>query len=224
MVTLLPLQGSHGGNNLIDHSGFWVSFDRQNHYLTLMNWKRPHRHRYAVEGHARYLTFSCFHNLPLLKSERCCQWFLSKLTELHAENTFELWAWVLMPTHVHLLIMPHQPDMVSAFLNRLKKSVANRALNWLRNNAPNYLDRLADSHSTDKHSYHYWQSGGGYDHNIYSIDKLHEKIKYIHANPIRAGLISHPGDWKWSSYQAWETENDIPIPIDRDTLPPRTVT
>jgi len=185
-----------------------------------MNLSHQHRQRYAIEGHARYLTFSCFHNIPMLKSNRCCQWFLSKLAELHAEQTFELWGWVLMPTHVHLLILPHKADMVSEFLNRLKKSIANRALNWLQKNAPDFLVRLSDKRSCGKQTYHFWQRGGGHDRNIYSTEELHEKIRYIHANPIRAGLVAQAGDWEWSSYQTWETGKDIPISIDRDSLPP----
>jgi REP-associated tyrosine transposase len=45
----------------------------------------------------------------------------------------------------------------------------------------------------------FWQPGGGYDRNITSIEALRAMIDYIHANPVRRGLVARPEDWEWSS-------------------------
>lgn len=47
--------------------------------------------------------------------------------------------------------------------------------------------------------YQVWQPGTGYDFNVYTERKLLEKIAYIHANPVRAGLADDPEDYPWSS-------------------------
>lgn len=47
--------------------------------------------------------------------------------------------------------------------------------------------------------YQIWQPGAGYDFNIYTEHKLLEKIAYIHANPVRAGLVETPEQYPWSS-------------------------
>ncbi len=47
--------------------------------------------------------------------------------------------------------------------------------------------------------YKIWQQGAGYDFNIYTPHKLQEKVTYIHANPVRAGLVSSPEEYPWSS-------------------------
>ncbi len=44
-----------------------------------------------------------------------------------------------------------------------------------------------------------WQQGAGYDFNVYTPHKLAEKVTYIHANPVRAGLAANPEDYPWSS-------------------------
>ena len=44
-----------------------------------------------------------------------------------------------------------------------------------------------------------------YDFNIYSEEKLREKLNYIHWNPVRAGLCAKPEDWPWSSYSFYKT-------------------
>ena len=48
--------------------------------------------------------------------------------------------------------------------------------------------------------------------------KWEEKTNYIHANPVRRGLVEKTEDWRWSSYLAWENGHDYPIAIDRDSL------
>jgi len=180
----------------------------------------PHRKRYAIEGHARYLTFSCFGNQPFLSRERPCRWFLERLDSLHAQGGFQLWAYVIMPTHCHLLVVPRNPEWVGDFLYGLKKSVANRAIAWVTRHHPDLLERMADVQPSGKRCFRLWQPGGGYDRNIISVEEAHEKIHYIHANPVRSGLVEHPSQWQWSSYRAWTTGQDIPIRIDRDSLPP----
>ncbi len=47
--------------------------------------------------------------------------------------------------------------------------------------------------------YKIWQQGAGYDFNVYTPRKLAEKVAYIHANPVRAGLVSRPEEYPWSS-------------------------
>jgi len=37
-----------------------------------------------------------------------------------------------------------------------------------------------------------------YDMNIWSEKKIHEKLNYMHNNPVKRGLVAQPGDWPWS--------------------------
>ena len=45
----------------------------------------------------------------------------------------------------------------------------------------------------------FWQARF-YDFNVYTEGKRQEKLHYMHANPVKRGLVSHPKDWKWSSW------------------------
>ena len=53
--------------------------------------------------------------------------------------------------------------------------------------------------------YKIWQQGAGYDFNIYTPHKLVEKVAYIHANPVRAGLVVRPEEYPWSSASNYAT-------------------
>ena len=47
-------------------------------------------------------------------------------------------------------------------------------------------------------------------------DTLLEKLKYIHDNPVRRGLVEHPGEWRWSSYRYHEGGDESLIAMDWD--------
>jgi hypothetical protein len=39
-----------------------------------------------------------------------------------------------------------------------------------------------------------------YDFNMWSRKKVLKKVEYMHDNPLKRGLVSHPKDWPWSSW------------------------
>ena len=179
--------------------------------------------RYDVEGDAHCLTFSCFHRLPLLTRDRSCRWVLDALELGREQVKYDLWAYSIMPEHVHVVLLPHLGVKISQILTTLKQSVSKRALRWLEENGREFLVRLEDVSPNGKRVHRFWQRGGGYDRNLRTVNDIYEKIEYVHANPVRRGLVKNAQEWPWSSSRAWETGEDAPIPLDRNSLPSLTV-
>ena len=176
--------------------------------------------RYDVPGDAHCLTFSCFQGLPLFTRERSCQWMLEALTLGRNKGQYDLWAYVIMPEHVHVVLFPRAKVKISAVLTTLKQSVSKRAILWLRGNAPGFLSRLEDRQPNGIRTYRFWQRGGGYDRNLRTVADIHQKIEYVHNNPVRRELATSAERWFWSSCRAWQTGVNLPITIDRESLPP----
>jgi len=65
---------------------------------------------YKVAGHIHYLTFSCYKKLWLFKSPTLYSSILYNLVKAKQRRRFDLYGYVVMPNHVHLLIYPH-PDV-----------------------------------------------------------------------------------------------------------------
>lgn len=151
-------------------------------------------------GHAHELTFTCFHGLPLLSRERTRQWLVDAIDRARTLHDYSLWAYVIMPDHVHLLIRPNKQEyQIAGILKSIKQSVSRKAIAYLCRDAPNWLMHIA-VHSPGKPvTYRFWQRGGGYDRNIIQSQTLLNALDYIHANPVRRGLVSRPDDWVWSS-------------------------
>ena len=123
-----------------------------------------------------------------------------------------------MPEHVHIVLLPNEKIRISRILLTIKASVAKKALLWIRGHAPAFLERMEDRQPNGHSHYRFWQRGGGYGRNLRSAYDIREKILYIHANPVRRGLVATMEDWYWSSYRAWNTEQNVPIPIDRNSF------
>jgi putative transposase len=126
----------------------------------------------------------------------------------------------IMPEHIHLLICPREPEYsISRILSTLKQPVSKRAILFVQNEARSFIPQLTDRQPNGKESLHFWQRGGGYDLNLWTPEKVWEKIDYLHANPVRRGLVERPEDWVWSSYRDHGGIGHVPLPIDRESLP-----
>jgi putative transposase len=157
------------------------------------------RRRFNDERMPRELTFSCYRRLPLLSRDRTRKWFIDALADVRTEWSVDLWAWVIMPEHVHLLIAPRQKGVdVGRVQGALKGRVAKQAMTWLDQHAPEWIERLTVREG-DRVRRRFWQPGGGYDRNVENSDTLASIVNYFHMNPVKRGLVSLPEDWPWSS-------------------------
>ena len=182
--------------------------------------ERTHRPKaYNDPGHAHELTFSCYKKYPFLSKERTCQWLAEQINVVRHELKYDLYAYVFMPDHVHLIVMANQREYdTSAFLKRLKEPVSRKAVQFLKKASPAWLERIR-VHRGKKTEHHFWQPGRGYDRNVVKGKTLQSMIDYAHMNPVRKGLVQRARDWKWSSAGWFEGHplNDLqpdPIPID----------
>jgi putative transposase len=168
---------------------------------------------------AHELTFTCYHGHAFLSRNRTRIWLAEAIVQARAKHRFHLWAYVFMPEHVHLLLWPGGEDGAdtSDILTSIKQSVARRAIIHLKRHNPDGLHMLATG---QKHApYRFWQDGGGYDRDFYVGTALRSSVEYIHANPVRRGLVTLAEDWPWSSARAWKGLGAGPIPLDLASFP-----
>ena len=92
-------------------------------------------------------------------------------------------AYVVMPEHVHLLLTAPSSGTLATAVQAIKQSVSRNLIG----------DRA-----------HFWPARY-YDFNVWSREKRIEKLKYIHRNPVKRGLVARPEDWVWSSFRHYQT-------------------
>jgi putative transposase len=169
-------------------------------------------------GHAHFLTFSCYRRMALLGKDRTRWWLVEALEVAREKHRFDLWAWVIMPEHVHLLVWPREPAYrIATILADLKRPVGRHAIDYLQEHAPEFLEQLTVRNRNRTYR-RFWQAGPGQDRNVYDPEAAHDIVDYIHHNPVRRGLVLRPEDWPWSSARAWAGWEDVALKVDR-TIP-----
>jgi putative transposase len=102
------------------------------------------------------------------------------LLSQHAKaHGVEVWSWVLMPNHVHLILVPPTQDALRAVLSSVHRRYAGHI------------------HARLKRTGHFWQGRFG----CVAMDEAHlgAALRYVALNPVRAGLVKRATDWAWSS-------------------------
>ena len=157
---------------------------------------------YDIPGHAHELTFSCYSCNPYLIDPNLCNIFLEELNQARGTHYFKLWAYVLMPSHVHLLIWPYQQlYKISDILQCIKGRTSKRYRDTLIETGLQIYESFCLNQNGRK-CFRLWQAGGGFDRNLWNSKPIHNSIRYIEGNPVRAGLVDSPEEWKWSSAKA----------------------
>jgi putative transposase len=114
------------------------------------------------------------------------------LEEPRQRYQFVVAGYVAMPEHFHLLISAPEKGDPS-----LVMKVGNRGLRgWcVGNDSSAQLDLWVDGGSEQV-----WQKRF-YDFNMWSERKRVEKLRYMHRNPVKRGLVATPEPWTWSSFR-----------------------
>ncbi|HEV2499837.1 MAG TPA: transposase [Terriglobia bacterium] len=177
------------------------------------------RHYYGL-NHLHFLTASTYHRARLFDSNRFCQHFVLTLQQLRMQQNFRVIGWVLMPEHFHLLLWPSENADPSAIMQSLKERTAKFILAQLRRQSAlswcaKMLEKLALPSTVHRPSTHRVWQRRFYDLNVWSPKKCAEKLDYMHANPLKRGLVDSPEKWPWSSFRFYFLDDSSILPIDR---------
>ena len=149
--------------------------------------------RYQHQRCLHFITFSCYRRLQYLASPKARETFEAELERVRLWYGFYVSGYVVMPEHVHLLVSEPERAELAVVIQMLKQITSRR----LRNQA----------------SLRFWQVRY-YDFPVWSEKKRVEKLRYMHRNPVKRGLVAKPGDWKWSSFRQWLTGCEGPVEIE----------
>jgi putative transposase len=182
-----------------------------------MNIEPGHRKRikhWHEPGHPHELTFSCFQRLPLLNEDWRKRLLSQAIDRAVHRYSFDLVAFVYMPEHVHLIVLPRGDEApIDKLLWAIKRPCSFRIKRQLvQQNSP-WLRRLTIRERPGRTVFRFWQEGPGYDRNLIKQEAMIEAMEYIHLNPVRRGLCQLPEQWEWSS---WHHYHDRDRPADRD--------
>jgi REP element-mobilizing transposase RayT len=117
-----------------------------------------------------------------------------------------------MPEHLHLLLLPPDAWQLGIEIGKLKSRIASRLIVEQPDSLASFLDQL-EIVKDYRRRLAVW-TPRRFDRNLRHEDAVRTRIDYCHANPVKRGLVTDPGDWVWSSYRWYEGMKDVPLEMD----------
>jgi putative transposase len=167
---------------------------------------------YDHDGRARFITFCTHRKLPLLTNNRFRRILIQVINDVRKEEGFQLLGYVIMPEHVHLIIVPRIEDEAGAIVGEIKIRSAKTILQLMKSGEQSMLNQLLAKRDGVK-KFVFWQRRC-YDHNCRTDDAVWKTIEYCHNNPVKRGLVSSPGRWQWSSYNWYRGVSESVLEMD----------
>ena len=122
------------------------------------------------------------------------------------QKGLDIYAWVLMTNHLHLLAGVSKPGtFISDILRDFKKFTSKSIVKAIEQNASEsrrewMLDRCWFRGANDKKitNFRFWQEGN-YVETIRSYEFYRQKLNYIHQNPVRQEIVERAEEYLYSS-------------------------
>jgi putative transposase len=139
--------------------------------------------RFQQAESLHFITFSCFHRFPFLQQSEPKDFVEATLERIRASHQARIYAYVLMPEHVHLLMNEPPFIVLAQFLKALKQMTSRT----LKKNRPRFWEQRY------------------FDSNVHGEEARSDVIRYIHRNPVKRGLVARPEQYRWSSFTHYAT-------------------
>jgi len=143
-------------------------------------------HRFQQSGQSHFVTFSCYQRRRYFATAELFEQFVQTLEDMRRKFQMCIYGYVVMPEHVHLLLNEPPHASLADAIHYLKLSFAKRVRRF---RGPGQSGRFWEKR------YH--------DRNVRDGREFVVKLRYLHRNPVKRGLVREPEEWPWSSYRQY---------------------
>ena len=155
-----------------------------------------------VQAGSLFLTANTYKRIPLFRHADPCRLFFEELGFYRGRYAFELYAYVLMPDHFHLLLGFPAERKFSDFLRDFKSAIGRLVVDWAKENKQIQLLarlQLPSSPTRPKDARYCVLQPNSYVRQVLSAAMFKQKLDYIHDNPVRDHLVKRAIDYPYSS-------------------------
>jgi putative transposase len=155
------------------------------------------------DGRSYFATLTVVGWIDLFTRRKCAEIVVQNLNACIARKGLEVWAWVLMPSHLHLIAGVAAGQRLSDVIRDFKSFTARALLAELADNQEEsrreWLDHMFKYYGRNAGQRHQvWQPGGHY----IALDSEARALRtrdYIHQNPVVAGMVYEASHYAYSS-------------------------
>ena len=152
--------------------------------------KMPRKARETSKTGVYHLIWRGANRQEIFHDEEDYRRFLDNIKKYKLKFNLTIYAWCLMSNHVHLL-MKEGDESISDTMKRIGVSYVGY-YNWKYQTTGHlFQDRFRSE-------------------NVEELSYLRTVVRYIHQNPVKAGMVTKPDEWKWSSCREYYGQNLYP--------------
>ncbi len=174
-----------------------------------------HRNLFEKSGRLFFVTTSVQDNSPVFTSSDYYEILADSINFVKKKCEFAIVAFVLMPSHIHLITHFNDEPKLSEVMRDFKKFTSTKIRQQIeKDKRDRLLQKLRDNAVGKKHRvFKLWQDR--FDSFVITNPRtLKSKIDYIHSNPVRANLVERITDWQYSSATYYYLNQQLKIEVE----------
>jgi REP element-mobilizing transposase RayT len=174
------------------------------------------RYRITPEAAIYFVTYSVVEWLPVFIRDATCLIVTESLTFCHREKLLRVNAFVIMPTHLHMIVFDDNfdPKRLTTTMADFRKYTGRRLCDYCEAHLPGCFPKTLRQQAVVDRKRRFWQPSR-HPEAILNEAFWQQKADYIHDNPCRSGLVLAAGHWRFSSSR-WHLSDgkeavDVPL-------------
>jgi putative transposase len=171
---------------------------------------------YLVDEGFFFVTTTVVRFLNVFSDPKVCDLLIDNIKYYQTKYNFTILSYVIMPSHFHLIVEV-QPKLgtISEIMRDIKKHSAWDIMEYLKLNNlyREIFETEAEPYSDQERKF--WMKR--FDDEVIRDQKmLWTKIKYIHNNPVKAGIVERPEDYRYSSARNYINDDHSVLTVDTE--------
>jgi putative transposase len=164
----------------------------------------PEYRRIKVKGGTYFFTVVTSGRQPILTHEHVRAALREGIQEVRHSLPLSIYAWVLLPDHLHAIwTLPENDDNFASRWAVIKRSVSEQY------SAPDGIVGSIDDSNGKRGEKRIWQRRF-WDHLIRDDLDLHRHLDYLHCNPVKHGYVKRVIDWPYSTFHRYVAKGLYP--------------
>lgn len=168
-------------------------------------------YRIVKENSLHFLTFSTVNWIDVFSGKKYRDIVIDSLRYCQQEKGLELYGFVIMSNHIHMLARAKEDYKLSAILRDMKKYTCKQILKMIQESNESRKEWLltvmleAGKKNSKKQTYQLWRNDN-HPIELHKQETTKQKLDYIHNNPVEAGIVERPEEYVYSSAKNYAGE------------------
>ncbi|MEP1150698.1 MAG: transposase [Balneola sp.] len=162
------------------------------------------KYKFLNQQHAYFVSFAVVHWIDVFTRKKYCDTLVESLRYCQKEKGLILYAWCIMPSHVHLIMGTRKKPMqnilrdLKSFTSRsIRKEIQSHPKESRKEWMNSMMISTGISNGNNK-DWQFWQQNN-HPIELFSNSVIDQKLDYLHYNPVSAGYVESPEHWLYSS-------------------------